>query len=161
MKQRRSKEQFVMFDWFVLKLISGLFFIQAISNFYARHWIVGLAMIGVLFLLGLIGQALYSDKTFNELASGKFAVPNFDDAFRSEFSHADARKIARSSYGVGFAVGFGIMVLLVNNGMKWYWGMLLWLVIFWLSPVFITIYLGLVMLIATLFKKRKITDSSG
>src|SRR5436190_351267 len=127
MTQRKSKEQFVIFDWFVLKPLSGLFLLQSIINFYGRHWQVGLAMIGVLFLLGLVGQALYPEKSFNDLASGKSDVPNFDNAFRSEFSHSDAMKITKSSYGVGFAVGFGMMVLFVHNGMRWYWGMLLWL----------------------------------
>lgn len=153
MNQAKPHEQFVIFDWFVIRPLSALFLWQSISSFYNRQWLVGISMLGVILILGLVGQALYPEKSFNELASGKTDAPNFDNFFRSEFSHGDARKMVRYNFGVSFAAGFGLMVLFVHNGMKWYWGMLIWLATSWFGVLFIAVYLGLVMLIVVLYKK--------
>jgi len=108
-------------------------------------------MFAMCFLLGIIAAALHAPTSFRKLAAG---YPKFKDAILVEnepMSWEESRAIGKAFLGVGFVFGLTAFILCVYRGMRFYFAIIVALIVGWLLTMAFFLIFGLIVR----FKVRK------
>jgi len=140
-----------LYDLYVLKLFWLIFIILGIFYLYHRDWISGAFFAVAWFFIGGIGGWLYPEMSPKELAQGtspsKEEMANAD----SEMSPEESYLIAKANMKLSVLIGLSSVVILWHSDLRWYFVILLGILIGWISSVVIIAYWMII-----LFTRRKL-----
>jgi len=105
------------FERFILTPLSFVTPIAAIAYFFTRAWWVGAYLILAWHCIGLIGQSIHKDRSFDELVEGKLTSeenirPDKDD-------HQGSQELAGPLMQTSWLIGLSSIVLLLHHGKGW------------------------------------------
>src|SRR6266496_3445832 len=91
-------------------------FVLTPLSFLHTAWWVGAYLIFAWFCVGVIGQSIHKDKTFDELARGGLTT---DENIRLD-SLGDAEQLARPVLVTSWLLAVTTVVLLFHHGFRWF-----------------------------------------
>jgi vacuolar-type H+-ATPase subunit I/STV1 len=134
-----------LYDLYVLKPLWVLCIASLIVFLINREWLISGALVFMLFLLGIIGQGLYPQSTFNDLSKG--TTPSQEeienDNSSPELSHQESLIVARATFKVAGLIGLMVFFMSLHNNVKWYYSLLIAGSTGYLAMVIIGIYYAL------------------
>ncbi len=131
------------FDWVILKPLWVSFVALSCIYCFRQEWLVGLAMIGLLFLIGVVGASLHRTRSAGELAGG---YPRLQDGWTPDHEGSpgpDSAFMVRASCSLGAVMGTTIAILLWHHGIRLLWAAIIGGLGAWLSMFLIVIVFGM------------------
>jgi hypothetical protein len=123
------------FDWLVLKPLWILFIVIAVYYFFQKAWLIGILMVGMNFWLGIIAANLYSYKEHNELANEYHNRTQNRKAGNIKITDKEYYEIGKLMIKLAFLLFTACLILTIHNGLKWYYGLGVSLLVGWLGTL--------------------------
>jgi len=106
------------FEKFVLTPLNLLLPLVALIYFFQKAWFVGAYFLFVWFCVGLIGQSIHKDKSFDELARGELTAE--ENIRRDSNSLRDAYELAKPLMYISWLTGITVGVILFHYDFRWF-----------------------------------------
>jgi hypothetical protein len=135
-----------LFDVYVLKVLWVFYILLFIRYFYLKAWFLGGFLVFAWFIIGVIGQSLYPEKSSPDLAKG---IPfptkkELEEEAKSDLSHYDANKIGQATVKLSILIGVTALAIAWYHGIRWYFSFLIGIAAGYLYIPISGIYLMLV-----------------
>jgi hypothetical protein len=99
-----------------------VFVLPALALFYLfqRAWLIGVFMVVASFCIGLIGQSLHKDKSYEELKRGGLTSEENVLPPSREISHDESLSLARPMLFASWICAIALGILLSHHGCPWF-----------------------------------------
>ncbi|MGH8092291.1 MAG: hypothetical protein ACREIF_02295 [Chthoniobacterales bacterium] len=105
---------------FFLTPLVFVFPLLAVFYLFQRAWLLAAFMVFASFCIGLLGQSLHRDKTYEELKRGGLTSEENILPPSREISHSESLSLARSMLFASWICAIAVGILLSHYGYPWF-----------------------------------------
>ena len=105
---------------FFLTPLVFVFPVFALFYLFQRAWLIGVFMVFASFCIGLIGQSLHKDKSYEELKRGGLTSEENVLPPSRKISHSESLSLARPMLFASWVCAIALGFLLSHHGYPWF-----------------------------------------